>query len=1070
MKQLLLLLSFIFLLTKNGSSQTNFGQISENQVAQTSQGAFALADVDGDNDQDLLVTGNYLGTYIAKLYKNNGSGIFTETTNPFEGVSTSSVAFADIDGDNDQDVIIMGYNNDFTRVTNLYKNDGNGNYTIVNGTPFTGGNRGAITFGDIDGDNDQDLLISAEIGATRITELYENDGNGNFTEILNTGITPVNVGEVTFEDIDNDTDLDLLITGFSDFGGVTHLYKNDGTGNFNLSVDFKNAYFSSLDIADVDNDTDKDILISGVNNNGDYFSALYINDGTTNFIEKQNTPFVGVADGSVNFADVDNDNDQDVFISGLTASGISVSKLFYNDGFGNFSEDNLNNFPQVFYNSKGFIDLDNDGDQDLIIIGQDSNSASSTSRVYLNDIIPTNYSNHPDYNALVAIYNSLGGDNWTNNTNWLDTTKPLSTWFGIAEENGRVVDLILNNNNLIGTIPSEIENLTNIKRIILGTNLISGTIPMEIGNLLDLEFLNLNTNNLEGEIPPSFSNLSKIKRLYLYNNNLTGNIPSGFSNFTSLEQLLLSNNSLEGPVPDLTGNTGLNFFWFDNNNFVFSDFENEFNTYASNVTNFIYSPQKLVGDPFNAVVEVGNSIILNANVGGSQNSYDWYRINADGSEGGFIGTGENINITINSADDYKWFYYYFATSSLVPGLSLRSQYFTLSNSPTNSPDYNALVAFYNSTNGDSWTNNTNWLDNTKPLNSWHGLTIENNRVTQLNLGSNQLAGSIPPEIGNLTELSSLGLYANQIEGNIPSEIGNLTKLTYLDLSPNRFSGSIPNEIGNLTNLEILFLNQNGLTGSIPSSFQNLTKLKYLYLSGLAPEPYKSSTYSGDFPDLTALPLESLDIRYNNFKFTDIADEFETYKTNILYFDFSPQFTIDEPLETNLSIGDDITLTLTDVPTASKTMYSKTRLVDNAYQWYKDNVVISGANQSSYTITNAQISDSGEYYCEITNSDLPELTIQRQMITLNVGTLSIQNEDLENSIAIYPNPVQNILYIKGKNMNNVDTRIYDLSGRLMFSKKLRSKIPTIDISGLNSGMYLLEIKAENKTITKRIIKQ
>ena len=65
-----------------------------------------------------------------------------------------------------------------------------------------------------------------------------------------------------------------------------------------------------------------------------------------------------------------------------------------------------------------------------------------------------------------------------------------------------------------------------------------------------------------------------------------------------------------------------------------------------------------------------------------------------------------------------------------------------------------LVALYNSTNGPNWTNNTNWLTDA-PLGDWHGVeTDENGRVTKLELGFNNLSGSLPPELGDLTTFNS----------------------------------------------------------------------------------------------------------------------------------------------------------------------------------------------------------------------------------------------------------------------------------------------------------------------------
>jgi Leucine-rich repeat (LRR) protein len=91
----------------------------------------------------------------------------------------------------------------------------------------------------------------------------------------------------------------------------------------------------------------------------------------------------------------------------------------------------------------------------------------------------------------------------------------------------------------------------------------------------------------------------------------------------------------------------------------------------------------------------------------------------------------------------------------------------------------------------------------------------------LYLHNNQLTGSIPSEIGNLTNLTYLWLSNNQLTDSIPPEIGSLVNLTWLYLSTNQLTGSIPPEIGNLTNLTSLRLNDNQLTGEIPESICDL---------------------------------------------------------------------------------------------------------------------------------------------------------------------------------------------------------------------------------------------------------
>ena len=113
-------------------------------------------------------------------------------------------------------------------------------------------------------------------------------------------------------------------------------------------------------------------------------------------------------------------------------------------------------------------------------------------------------------------------------------------------------------------------------------------------------------------------------------------------------------------------------------------------------------------------------------------------------------------------------------------------------------------------------------------------------LTYVTLLGNQLTGSIPPEVGNLTSLIKLNLGTNQLTGSIPPEIGKLTNLTHLMLNVNQLTGEIPTEVGNMTNLEGLGLAFNQFTGEIPQEVGNLTNLTGLNLY--------SNQLTGKIPD------------------------------------------------------------------------------------------------------------------------------------------------------------------------------------------------------------------------------
>jgi hypothetical protein len=137
----------------------------------------------------------------------------------------------------------------------------------------------------------------------------------------------------------------------------------------------------------------------------------------------------------------------------------------------------------------------------------------------------------------------------------------------------------------------------------------------------------------------------------------------------------------------------------------------------------------------------------------------------------------------------------------------------------------ALVAFYNATDGPHWTSKPRWLQTSLPC-YWAGVQCTGGHVTYLKLVSNNLNGPVPLVLTSLP-LEVLDLSSNELVGTIPPELGNMTSLTVLDLSHNRLGSSIPSTLGNLVNLEELLLDANMFGGEIPSTLTQLTRLRYL---------------------------------------------------------------------------------------------------------------------------------------------------------------------------------------------------------------------------------------------------
>ena len=134
-----------------------------------------------------------------------------------------------------------------------------------------------------------------------------------------------------------------------------------------------------------------------------------------------------------------------------------------------------------------------------------------------------------------------------------------------------------------------------------------------------------------------------------------------------------------------------------------------------------------------------------------------------------------------------------------------------------------LEKFYYATNGRYWLRKDNWLSD-KPLEEWYGIEVHEGSedkfiVKKIKILFNKLNGTLPKEIGNLTNLQELDLSNNKLEGEIPKEIGNLTNLLGLFLYNNKLEGEIPKEIRKLTNLQGLNLDMNQLKGEIPNEIK-----------------------------------------------------------------------------------------------------------------------------------------------------------------------------------------------------------------------------------------------------------
>ncbi len=449
-----------------------------------------------------------------------------------------------------------------------------------------------------------------------------------------------------------------------------------------------------------------------------------------------------------------------------------------------------------------------------------------------------------DYDALVDLYNSTGGNNWTDNTNWL--TGNVENWFGINVENNRVTRVRIEQNNLTGSLPASIGNLTAATEFDLESNGISGSIPVEIGEMVSLTELDLEDNLFTGTVPAALSSLEAIQNLSLEGNQLAGSIPTSLATLTNLIDLSLGDNGLTGNIPTEFGDlVNLQYLQLDNNQLT------------GNIPSNLGSLTSLIELSLNDNQLTGSIPVT---------------------------LGDLLNLQTLDLDDNE------LTGGIPPELS------NLTNLRKLAIGDNFLGGSIPTDLGDLVNLEYLELDDlqlTGPIITEIGNFTN---LQHLDLSGNQLDGGIPLFIGDLSNLTELYLSGNELTGSIPSEIGNLTNLTELELGKNNLNGVIPESFGDLVNLIELEIDDLNLSGSVPSSLTNLTQLTILELDGNQFENVP------DFSSLTS--LVSLYLEDNQFEFDDLEPN-----TGFSDLNYTPQAKVSAPSDISVTEGDTISVSI-----------------------------------------------------------------------------------------------------------------------------------------------------------------
>jgi Leucine-rich repeat (LRR) protein len=623
--------------------------------------------------------------------------------------------------------------------------------------------------------------------------------------------------------------------------------------------------------------------------------------------------------------------------------------------------------------------------------------------------------------SLVRLFLSANSKDWTKTWN---LNSSLNNWFGVTlNTSGRVIKLEMPNNNLTGTLPAELASLCALQVLNLSNNKIGGTLPTQMFQMTSLVDIKLNMNQFTGQIPRFYT--YTLTNFEMSNNQFSGVFPNIDSCYY-LQTLNISGNKIGGtlPVSFFNYRFGLQYLYANNNQFTGS-----------------IPPQ----------------------IGGC-----------------------NKLLTINLS--------YNLLSGSIP------------------PEINRI----------------RYLDN--PFSSLRELNLSYNQLTgsippylgalfdlrAIDLSSNRLTGVIPPRLDSLYQLESLDLSANQLTGKIPATLGSPSNLKLINLGLNQLSGEIPTEIGNLKNLQFFVAHYNGLSGVLPS-FRNVYQLRVLRLSrnqftGTIPPQYiqfdslitlslSNNQLTGRIPaGLVGLKkLSFFEVDYNRF------DSLPNFSTGFLRYGDNPividapyagsaffagnKFTFDD-LVPNMALKSKPSFSYTYLGQDSIICTPKSTTLDrggsftinlnidggltsNVYRWFKDGKLIDKTNVNRLTLQNVQPCRAGMYSCQVTNPNVPSMTLVCPSQSLVVPEPFQSCAPYE--ITTFPNPVENTLNITIVSPPD-DVRLMRLSnmlGQVMWSRRFDEGDVinglSLDCGNFPNGSYFLSLYTEGGllSLTKRV---
>eukprot|EP00250_Pteridium_aquilinum_P008793 c18212_g1_i1 orf=161-3385(+) len=391
--------------------------------------------------------------------------------------------------------------------------------------------------------------------------------------------------------------------------------------------------------------------------------------------------------------------------------------------------------------------------------------------------------------ALLAFKQAISRDPTNFLAFWNTSMSPnYCNWPGVRCSDGThdVIALLLDSNNLTGTLPLQLKGLSHLSYLNVSNNNFHGPIPPELGELFYLTHLDLSSNQLLGSIPSTLANCTHLQYIDLRINLLSGKFPSFLTSLNRLVYLDLSGNTFPGGdlPPDIGRISNLQFLQL----------------YESS----------LAGSLPPSITNCTNLVLLD--LGGNALTgplpLDWSNL---------ASSIQTISLDINMFTG--------SIPSSLGNCSTLTQLDLATNSLTGDlPESLGKLAMLQSLDVSN-----NSISGPIPRS-----LVNCSRLVSLWLAHNALTGHIPADIGQLKQLGGVSFRQNtRLSGAIPDTIGDCALLQRLDIGLTEVGGPLPMSIYNLSNLQFISLTSSGFLGRLSENVRNLTALTSLVLDGNA---------------------------------------------------------------------------------------------------------------------------------------------------------------------------------------------------------------------------------------------